>query len=61
MLGLDQRHALKALRASVGDEEGHKADCILAGLACGKQIEKQKGPKCSHSNGGGNWGKVGPS
>ena len=28
------------LRASVGDVEGHKADCILVGLACGKQIEK---------------------
>ncbi len=40
MLWLCQRHAFKAFRASVGDEEGHKADCILAGLACGKQIEK---------------------
>ena len=30
MLGLNQRHALKTFRASVGDEEGHKADCILA-------------------------------
>jgi hypothetical protein len=29
MLRLDQRHTLKAFRASVGDEEGHKADCIL--------------------------------
>ncbi len=37
MLGLYQRHALKALRASVGDEEGHKGDCILVGLACRKQ------------------------
>jgi len=27
---LYQRHALKAFRASVEDEEGHKADCILA-------------------------------
>ena len=25
-----QRHALEAFRASVGDEEGHEADCILA-------------------------------
>ena len=30
MLWLDQRHALKAFWASVRDEEGHKADCILA-------------------------------
>ena len=30
MLRLDQRHALKAFRASVGDVEGHKSDCILA-------------------------------
>ncbi len=30
MLGLNQRHALKTFRASVGDEEGHRADCILA-------------------------------
>ncbi len=29
MLWLYQRHALKAFRASVGDVEGHKADCIL--------------------------------
>ncbi len=40
VLGLDQSHALKTFRASVGDEEGHKMDCILVGLACGKQIEK---------------------
>jgi len=45
----------------VGDEDGHKANYILAGLACAKQIEKSKGPKCSHSNGVGNWGKIGPS
>jgi len=38
VLRLYQRHALKAVRASVGDEEGHEAICILAGLACGKQI-----------------------
>jgi hypothetical protein len=61
MLWLDQRHALKAVRAFVGDKEGHKRDCILAGLACAKQIEKSKGPKCSHSNGGDNWGKIEPS
>ncbi len=30
MLWLYQRHALKAFRASVGDVEGHKMDCILA-------------------------------
>jgi len=45
----------------VGDEEGHKRDCILTGLACAKQIENKKGPKCSHSNGGGNREKLGPS
>ncbi len=28
--GLYQRHALKAFRASVGDEEGHRVDCVLA-------------------------------
>ena len=44
VLWLDQRHALKAIRASVGDEEGHKMDCILVGLTCGKQFEKQKHP-----------------
>jgi len=42
MLWLYQRHALKAVRASVGDKEGHKRDCILTGLACAKQIEKKK-------------------
>jgi len=30
VLWLYQRHALKAFRASVGDVEGHKADCIFA-------------------------------
>ncbi len=30
MLGLDQRHALKTFWASVGEEEGHEGDCILA-------------------------------
>jgi hypothetical protein len=30
MLCLYKHHALKALRASVGDVEGHKVDCILA-------------------------------
>jgi hypothetical protein len=40
VLWLYQRHALEACRASVGNVKGHKADCILAGLACGKQIEK---------------------
>ena len=29
MLWLYQRHALKASRASVGDENSYKADCIL--------------------------------
>jgi len=29
-LWLNQRHALETFRAFVGDEEGHKADCILA-------------------------------
>ncbi len=29
MLWLYQRHALKAFRASVGDENSYKADCIL--------------------------------
>jgi len=30
MLWLYQRHPLKAFRASVGDENSYKADCILA-------------------------------
>ena len=30
MLGLNQRHALEAFRTSVGDENGHIEDCILA-------------------------------
>jgi len=38
VLGLDQGNALKAFRASVGDEEGHEADCILARE--GEQAEK---------------------
>jgi len=33
-----QRHALKAFGTSVGDEEGHEADCILARE--GEQAEK---------------------
>jgi len=38
MLWLYQRHALKAFRASVGDEDGHKADCILA-LRAGQALK----------------------
>jgi len=30
MLRMYQRHALKAFRAFVGDEDGHKMDCVLA-------------------------------
>ncbi len=37
MLWLYQRHALKAFRALVGDEEGHKTDCVLT------QVETEKG------------------
>jgi len=40
MLWLYQRNALKAFGASMGDVDGHKANCILAGFPCGKQIEK---------------------
>ncbi len=38
MLSLYQRHALKGFWASVGDEEGHKADCILA-LRAGQALK----------------------
>jgi len=38
MLWLDQCNALKAQRTSVGDEDSHKADCILARE--GEQAEK---------------------
>ncbi len=38
MLWLYQRHALKAFRASVEDEEVHKKDCILA-LRAGQALK----------------------